>query len=166
MKVEFLDDELNGLELVILGSEFLKAKDDLTVECQPAMNAIKTAAMAMMIAGIELSRIIFPSLPAALTVAHAAITPLILIILPKPPPTFCKATASVGSISSILAVSNCNGAKRMLETVHEPAKNVPKIPMNGAAARYALPITAAMVLAMQLSIPGNSAPLSAEAIIT
>ena len=28
MKVEFLDDELNGLELVILGSEFLKAKDD------------------------------------------------------------------------------------------------------------------------------------------
>ena len=64
------------------------------------------------------------------------------------------------------AVLNCSGAKRILETVHEPAKNVPKIPMNGEASKYALPMIAAIALATQLSIPGIEAEFTEEAAIT
>ena len=131
----------------------------------PAIYANSTVKRAMKITGKRFIRITFPSFPLRFTVAQAAIIPLIRIMLPRPPPIFCNATVRAGFISSMAAVSNCSGAKRILETVHEPAKNVPKIPIKGDMTMKYLPVIAAQVWVTQSSIPGIEAPLSDELIM-
>src|SRR5680860_939436 len=105
-----------------------------------------------------------PSFPKKPTVAEAATTLWIAIMLPAAAPTAWSATIIKEGISNLAATPNWKIDNIRLLTVLLPAINAPNAPMVGANRGYMAPALPATHSAMAMGIPGRPAGFAPELI--